>query len=123
MKDSFGLNELEVLAREMKVTSHDAHTIAIICKVTGMTNTIVLDIRNAVRNLKAKVGYCTANISKLKANDKEDNLKTKAEIKTRKIARNFVRLETNRVVKVNEASKKTITREQRHLQRLMEMFG
>lgn len=123
MIEKFGLQELEALAREMKVGGKDARTITLICKVTGMTNTIATDIRKALAECKSAVEILKTAVSNTKVEDSNDNLRTKTFIKETKAGRKAVKAVNKSAIKGFKRESDTESRENKRLIKLQKKFG
>lgn len=123
MIEKFGLQELEALAREMKIGGKDARTITLICKVTGMQNTITTDIRKALAECKSAVGNLKTAIGKTKEEDMNDNLRAKATVKEVKAGRKAVKAVNKSAIKGYEQDSKYENKENNRLTNLQKKFG
>lgn len=123
MIEKFGLQELEALAREMKVGSKDARTITLICKVTGMQNTITADIREAITRCKSAVRNLKASINNTVEEDNKDNLRAKMFIKEAKAGRKAVKVVNKSAIKRFERDSNTENKESERLVKLQKKFG
>lgn len=121
-KENFGLEEYEALQREIKITKRDSRTIALICRVTGMKNTVVSDTKDAVSKCVEALRDGKNRINKLKTLDKDDHKKTKQEVKVLKTKHQVASRGWKRDINTEEVIIKVNNKDKKSFERILNNF-